>query len=64
LWGSFRPRRSRTAGAGDAGAPPTGWRCPAGHSDRSGLAAVRRGKPAVSRRFSTARRNPPWRRSL
>ncbi|KAJ1203485.1 hypothetical protein NDU88_007270 [Pleurodeles waltl] len=28
------------------------------------MAAVRNGKPAVSRRFSAALRNPPWRRSL
>ncbi|KAJ1156521.1 hypothetical protein NDU88_009240, partial [Pleurodeles waltl] len=62
--GSFRPRRSRTAGAGDAGAPPTGWRCSSGHSDRGGSAAVRTGKPAVSRRFSAVLQNPPWRRSL
>ncbi|KAJ1138787.1 hypothetical protein NDU88_005168 [Pleurodeles waltl] len=44
-------------------APPTGWRCTAGHSDRGRSAAARNGKSAVYRRLSAALENPPWRRS-
>ncbi|KAJ1209516.1 hypothetical protein NDU88_004893 [Pleurodeles waltl] len=49
-------------GPGTEEAPPTGWRCFKGKSDRGGKAAVRKGKPAVSRRFSPAPGNPPRRR--
>ncbi|KAJ1105479.1 hypothetical protein NDU88_002885 [Pleurodeles waltl] len=51
-----------TARPTTADAPPTGWRCIHGHSDRGGTAAVRNGKPAVPRRFPAALGNPPWRR--
>ncbi|KAJ1080714.1 hypothetical protein NDU88_000908 [Pleurodeles waltl] len=60
----YDPGGIEPPGPRDAVAPPTGRRCPAGHSDRGGLAAVSKGKPVVSRRFPAAPRNPPSRRSL
>ncbi|KAJ1099513.1 hypothetical protein NDU88_004614 [Pleurodeles waltl] len=40
------------------------WRCFLGDSDHSGKAAVRKGEPAVSRRFPPGPGYPPWRRCL
>ncbi|KAJ1151584.1 hypothetical protein NDU88_004364 [Pleurodeles waltl] len=64
LGGHSDPGGHRPPGPTTTEAPPTGWRCFLGHSDRGGKAAVRKGEPAVSRRFTPGPGNPPWRRWL